>query len=108
MLLSDKLRTCRYFRCPISGPSDPEIPDDVRSREITLPLLSQVTEFHLQGVALEASQLELMLLGSMRFLDRARRARPSELKPNDDETNVMNSNNHCQKTRFISPLKRFT
>jgi hypothetical protein len=106
MLLALKLRFCRYFRCPISGPIEPETPEDDRSREITLFLPLQPTPFHAQGVASEAVQLDLRELGSMRLLDRERRARPSELKPCDDESNDMkNSQNQCQKTSFILFLK---
>jgi hypothetical protein len=104
MLLADKSRICRYFRRPISGPIKPETSDDDRLREITLFLPLQPTPFHVQGFA-EALQLALMELGSMRLLDRARRARPSELIPCDVETNMKNRKNQCQKTSFILSLK---
>jgi hypothetical protein len=42
----------------------------------------------------------------MRFLERARRARPSNVKLHDDKTNVKNRKNQFQKTSFISPLKK--
>jgi hypothetical protein len=104
-LLADKMRTCMYFRRPISGPIKPETSDDDRSREITLFLPLQPTPFHVQGVASEPLQLVLMKLGSIRVLDRARRARPSELIPCDVETNTNNRKNRCQKTSFILSLK---
>jgi len=105
ILLADKLRTCRYFRSPISDPMEPETSDDDRSRETTLFLLLQPTPYHLQGVALEAFQPEVMLLGSMRFLDRARRARPSELKLHDDETKAKNRKNQYHTASLIVPEK---
>jgi len=105
ILLADKLRTCRYFRSPISDPMEPETSDDDRSRETTLFLLSQPTPYHLQGVALKAFQLEVILLGSMRFLDRARRARPSELKLHDDETKAKNRKNQYHTASLIVPEK---
>jgi hypothetical protein len=61
----------------------------------------QPTPFHVQGVASEALQLVLMKLGSIRVLDRARRARPSELIPCDVESNTKNRKIQCQKTSFI-------
>jgi hypothetical protein len=79
MLLLDKMRICRYFRRPISGPSEPETPDDGRLREIKV-LLLQNTPFHPQGVASEAFQFKITGLVILRFLERARRARPSKLR----------------------------
>jgi hypothetical protein len=105
MLLPDKSRICRYFRRHISGPSEPETPDDVRSRAITLFISLQSTPFHVQGVASAVLQLDLIELGSIRFLDRARRAWPSGLKLHDDVTKEKNSENQGQKTRLIWYLK---
>jgi hypothetical protein len=62
--------------------------------------------FHLHGVASEALQVDIVEPGSMRLLDRARRATPSELKLQDDQTNVENIKNQSHKTCLILMLEK--
>jgi len=106
MLLADKKRSWRYFRRPISGPIDPETSDDDRSIEITLLLSLQATRCMYKEWHQKCSSWILWNLAvRTRLLDRSRRARPSELKPQDDETKMQKSKTQWQGTSFILSLK---